>query len=364
MSANNNETAVAQTENTEEQEDLAWTNQSPTTRISGTFEGVIYSGELSDREAQNSTSFGVVFSDPQVQNGELFVNQNKADDGTFTVVDEETGKRATDYRVVDLTDDSVTQTEIQGETFVSDRAGQTFESQTAAGFDESQVIVWYNGMAGQVIARALDFNGRPFAEYKRDGYLVKGLFQVAEGWRNGDKSSMAKNGLAPRVVRAPIPRADVLGDEISIEIGRWNGGRMYEATVTDSRGNELGMEYSENADDILEDSGFRMHLYHGEGFQDKPANAQEPARQFDITATAVDGVEDGEDDSGGLTASQENFIQAASNAAIQAGMQNADDAFNGGIEGLMDQQNVTGDANTIGAEIQEIVDAHFGNDEE
>ncbi|UBF23230.1 hypothetical protein M1M34_gp103 [Haloarcula tailed virus 2] len=350
MSTQESEVEAAQDEN----EEQAWINQKPTTEISGVFKDIIYSGELSERAAQNGTSFGILFEDVEVENGELFRNQNK-EDGAFVVVDEETGKRATDYRVVDLDDDKLNTAEVNGETFVTDRAGQTFEAGSIDSSDED-VIVWYNGMAGQVIARALDMNGRPFAEYKEDGYLVKGLLQVAEGWRDGNKGAMVKSGLGPRVARAPIPRDDHVDTRISIEIGRWNGGNMYEATVTDAEGDEIEMQYNGDADDVLDAHEYGMHLHHGDGWQDEPANAQKPARQFTgITADAVES-EDGE----GFSPVQQNFISSVTDAVIETGLRNADDAFVNGVAGLMDQHGVTGDTAALTEEINNNVLAHYG----
>ena len=351
--------ATTQDAEQDEEQESVWVNQAPTTTVSGVARELIYSGELSERVAQNGTSFGVLFTDFQVEDGELYRNQNKVDGGV-TVVDEETGKRATDYRAVDLTDQKISTTEINGETFVTDRAGQSFESVEDLDGDDNEVIVWYNGMSGQVISRALDFNGRPFAEYKQDGYLLKGLYQVANGWRDGDKGDMVKSGLGPRVARAPLLREDVQDERISITIGRWNGGNMYEATVEDADGEELDMLYDENADDVLDEVEYGMHLHHGEGWQDEPANAQKPARSFDITADAVEGG----DGDGELTPVEQNFVDNVTDAVIETGLRDADDAFTGGISGLMNQHGVDGDAAELRSIINDRVAEHYGEEQE
>lgn len=342
-----------------EQQQLAWVNQTPTTKLTGEFVDLIYSGDLSSRTAQNGTSFGVVMKNLRVDEGDLYRNQNK-DGDALVIVDEDEGKRATDYRVADDGDEvegrgqpSLTTIQAGDQTILTDRAGQSFE---VGELSDDEVIVWYNGMSGQIIGRALDIHGRPFAEYKNDGYLVKGLLQVAEGWRNGNKGQMVRDGLGPRVARAPVPRPDLVGNEVSIEIGRWNGGRMYEATITDVDGEQVDMEYSSDFEENFESHEIGMHLHHGEGWQDKPANAQEPARQFNITVG-------GETNDDGFTAVQQNFITSVTTAVIEAGQRNADDAFMNGVAGLMDQHGVEGDADEIRAEINARLEQHFEDDE-
>lgn len=328
----------------EEREEFAWLNQTPTTTISGKPLGMIYAGSLSQHEEQNGTSFGIVLEDVEVVEGDLYRNADKPEDG-FTFKDDENEQRATDYRVVDLDDQQTTTVNAGDQTFVTDRSGASFEP--ADGFDEGPVIAWYNGMAGQFVARALDFNGRPFAEYKEDGYLMKGLFQVAEGWRDrSQRSDLAKNGKAPRVARVPILRPEADGERVTIEIGRYNGGRMYEAHVyegaTTDEDAEFDMRYEEEADDVLAEEGVTMSLHHGEGWQDRPANAEASADDFDIQVEAGGGVEDTD----GLTSQQEAFVESTSNALEGTDLTPAE-AFNGGLSGLMENHGVSGDVEEI-----------------
>ena len=346
MSANE---AEMEAEQSEEREEFAWLNQTPTTAISGVPVDVIYAGRIDSNEAQNGTSFGIVLEDVEVEGGELYRNADKPEDDV-TIIDGDDGeKHATDYRVVDTDDDGTTTVNVGGETFVTDRSGASYEP--VESFDEGKVIAWYNGMSGQILGRAFDFNGRPFAEYKDDGYLMKGLFQVPSGWRTNRRACLDA-GRKPRVARAPVLRDDVKGERVTITIGRYNGGRMYEAhaylgTEQDEDA-ELDMLYDEDADDVMAEQEYGMSLYHGQGWQDKPANAEAPAQGFDIQVQTNEPAE-----VDGLTDSQLAFVDSVVNALSDTDL-TPDEAFNGGLAGLMEQHGVTGD-------VDEIAEAVFDN---
>lgn len=329
-------TQSQETDNDEEQrEEFAWASQQPTSAITGTFEGLIYSGQLNSDVAQNGTSFGVIFGNPEIDGGTLFRNEAKPSDDLVRSTLDEDQSSPTDYRIVGTEDDSVTIRD--GILFTQERNAATYEGADA--FDEDSVIVWYNGVSGGRIGRVLDFNGLPFAEYKEDGYLVKGLVQVADGWREPSRRrELARSDRAPRVVRAPIPREDVIGEEITVEISRPENGQYYHATVLDADGEELEMVYNEDADEVIEEAEYRMHMHHGSGFADRPATAPpEFGIQPDNTdGTAVDG----------LTVTQQAFVEQTAQALEQYG-QTPEEAFNGGIAGLMQRHGVEGDSETI-----------------
>lgn len=336
-----------------EQVEQARVNQTPTTRVKGTPKTLVYAGDL--RAAQNGTSFGVVFDADSfsVVEGTL-VRNSKKPDGQVTIANDE-GKRSTDYRVVDLNDEGTTTIEVGGETFVTDRAGNQYEVVDGVDDGDEEVIIWYNTVSGNRIGRILDFNGVPFAAYKEDGYLLKGLIQVSEEWRNANgarKKELKDAGLAPRVARFPVLRDDI--SEVEIEISRWNGGRMYEAHVFDADGEELEFKYDEgNADDVLSENNYTMSLEHGDGWQDKPANAQEQARTFNISI--------GEPSEDGLTQTGENFVQSVV-SALEGTELTPEQAFAGGIEGLMQDHNVTDDVTAVRAAVYERV-SHLDTDD-
>lgn len=367
------ETVDSDTESDEVE--YAWASQTPDTRLKGTPAGLIYAGQLDDTQRQNSTSYGLVLEGPEVVEGSLWENQEKPDDGTTADGVEDDEPRPTDYRIADPDDRDTT---VANGALVSDEDGpNTYDE--ADGISEDAIIVWYNGMSGQRLSRVLDFNGRPFARWTDDAYLVKGLYQPAEGWRgaNGDKrSDMAKNGKAPRVARAPILRQRVEtsyndegnvedvtlleepeADEVLIDMSRYQGGRTYELHVFDAAefasefGNhsadiprengyvedteaELDMSYNPAADDVLEQAEYSMHMYTGEGFQDEPAGwtpqSTSAVSSFGVSAESGDDTEDTD----GLTAAQEQFVREVVDELKGTGM-TPDEAFDGGLAGLI-----------------------------
>lgn len=372
-----------------EREQFAWASQTPTTRIAGEVAGLIYAGNLSDTVEQNDTSFGVVLRDPTVVNGTLFVNEQKDDDGTMEDAVDEDSTVPTDYRVADPTDEDANivkgalSTE-EKSTVDGDRANVYEE---ADGFDEDEIIVWYNGMSGQRIGRTLDFNGLPFARFTDDGYLVKGLMQPADGWRgaNSDKRrQMARNGKAPRVARAPILRFRVDDDgnlsdegsrEVLIDVSRYQGGRTYEAHVfdaaafADEHGNhsadfdsddeaELEWVYDENADDVLDQAEYAMSPYTGDGWQDEPAGYESPRTgtgDFTVDSEVPDDeeIEEQYDEFADMVVGE-----MEGNEALHG--QTPADAFRGGIEGLIGRNSeafhVPPESDTIRQAVYERID--------
>lgn len=328
----------------EEREHFAWANQTPTTRISGIPKGLIFAGSLSEHEEDTGTSFGVIFEDPKVEEGQLFRNADKDEDGLTVLEEDDDGeplRRATDYRIVDTDDRGTTTVEVDGETFVTDNHEESNQYETADSFEDDTVIVWYNGMSGQIVGRALDFNGLPYAEYKDTGYLVKGLLQFPEGWRD-NKTQHTDVGRLPRVARAPILRPDIEGERISIEIGRWNDGRMYEATVTDESGEEIEIRYAQDADEVLDDEEVRMHLHHGDFWQDRPANAEVDPDSFDVEVEH----EEVSVDSDGLLPVEASFAQAVVQTLEDLGEdsgQTPETMFTGGLADKAEQQGVPTD---------------------
>lgn len=358
-----------------EQVEYAWASQTPTTRIAGTPVGLVYAGRLDDSVRQNDTSYGLVLEDPEVVTGSLWVNQEKTEDGTTADGVDEDQSRPTDYRIVDEEDRNTT---VANGALVTDENGPNTYDQ-ADEIEEDRVIVWYNGMSGERLSRVLDFNGRPFARWTDDDYLVKGLMQPAEGWRgaNGEKRrEMKDEGKAPRVARAPILRqrveieydddgnvaeATLLEDpreqRVLIDMSRFQGGRAYEIHVFDADEfedefgsldaelpredgyvndveSELDMSYTPAADDILEQAEYRMHMFTGEGFQNEPSSwspqSTSEVGSFGVSADA--GTSDGDGD--GFTAAQEQFIREVVDEVKGTGL-TPDEAFDSGLEGLI-----------------------------
>jgi hypothetical protein len=378
MAETANESADADTDG-EAREEYPWASQTPGTRIVGKRRGVIYAGRLDDTEAQNDTSFGVIIEDPEVVEGTLWQNQAKPDDATTAEGVDDDQSRPTDYRIADPDDENTTIA--NGALVTGENGPNTYDEADA--FDEDTVILWYNGLSGERLSRVLDFNGRPFARWTDDGYLVKGLYQPAEGWReaNGDKrSQMKENGKAPRVARAPLLRDrvdvqyddegnvdgvevnledDFEGAETLIDMSYYMGGRGYEihaldaetfedefgaldATiprndagyVKDDVESELDMPYTPAADQVLEEAGFRMHMYTGDGWQDEPDSwtpqSTSEVGTFGVSADA--GSDDGDGD--GFTAQQEQFVREVVDEVSGTGMPPSE-VFEGGIPALL-----------------------------
>jgi hypothetical protein len=358
-----------------EEEQLAWAQQTPTTRIKGVPRGIIFGGTLDSSVAQNgptatgdrSSGFGIVFEDVEVITGTLFENTERDGDDGLTESTDDHG-RPTDYRIADPDDRDAT---IVKGSLTTDENGPNVYDESDAVSDE-QTIVWYNGMAGERISRALDFNGLPYARWTDDGYLVKGLYQAAEEWRGANtdqRQEMKQNGLAPRVARVPVLRwddavTDEDAPEVLVDISRYRGGRGYEAHVFDAEAfeeefgdletpvedierddyyqletdAEFDWRFAEDADEVLDELEIGMRMYTGEGFQDEPADwsasYSSGTGDFEVETSTI------ERDERGLTKEQANFVEM-----VVGEMQSNEDAhgktpnqvFRGGLEGLIER---------------------------
>jgi hypothetical protein len=383
------ESAETDTTDADDEQTFAWANQTPTTRLSGIPVGLIYADDLGEGVRQNDDSYGLVLRDPDVVNGSLWRNTEKPADATTAEGTADDEPRPTDYRVVDEDDDrTYNTTEVAGETFLTTGENGPSSYEQTGGFDEDEIVVWYNGMSGQRLARLLDFNGRPFAKWTDDGsYLVKGLYQPPTGWSDadgGERAEMAKSGKAPRVVRPPILRTrveaetnddgDVVGatlfdkpDETRflINIGRVQGGRTYEMSIFDEAGfveafgdagaeiprtdagyvandidSQLDMPYFAAADDVLEAAGYSMRMFTGDDFQNEPAGWEPQSTSevdsFGIEADSGTDTDETPETEDGFTPKQQQFVDETVGELRGSGM-TPDEAFNGGISGLLDR---------------------------
>jgi len=259
-----------------------------------------------------------------------------ADEDTYTDLN-----LGVDYKIANEDDRDFTAHEMGGEVLGIDVGGSMYASEKVDEFEEDEVMVWYGGITGQFIARALDFNGMPSTRYKDDGYLVKGLFQHPLGWfdydaDNYDVSTTDRGKLAratqngglgrpPRFARPPVLRPDIEGESMFIKIGRYNDGNMYEVTIgyndfedDPDEATELDLRYDQEPEPILEeefdvdDATEVYSLYHGEGWQPEPDNAGggEPedtsGASFDVDV-ADDGDDDEEVEQSGPTEDETQF---------------------------------------------------------
>lgn len=367
----------------EEREEFPWVAQTPTTRIEGTPVDLIYPEQISSSVEHNGDSFAVVMKDPEVVIGSLWRNEEKPEDGTTAeVIDEET-PRPTDYRLADRDDRGMSTKEIRGEEFLmSDEDGPDTYVEVD-GFDEDHVLVWYNGLSGNRIGRTLDFNGRPFSRWTDEGYLIKGLYQAPEGWRENpsQRGEMAKAGDVPRVDRAPILRnrvayttddegnrdgAELLDEPEELRLfididreGRGYRGYVFDADAfeaefdretpleelpTDDYGNfeidaALDMPYCPFADEVLEQAGYSMQMYtDGDKWQDTPDDWQ-PTSTSEVDSFGI-GVETEGDSDSFPTPKQQQFVNevVAELEEIHSAKGTSptpDDAFEGGVTGLI-----------------------------
>jgi hypothetical protein len=375
------ETTADETE-AEQEEELAWAVQTPTTRLSGTPKEVIFSGDINGSIEQTGNSFGVVWEDPELVTGEIWENTERGDT-TADVVDDDTA-RPTDYRLADSTHERINTMDVEGETFLTTGENGPNSYQETDTIEEDRLLVWYNGLTGQRIGRVLDFNGRPFARWvdNDDGssYLLKGLYQCADGWRDAkgsERGKMASSGKAPRVARAPILRNRVEyeegeGDEsgsatlldeakdisVLVDMSDAPSGNGYRAHlfdaddfadefdavdadiprndagyVADEIDSELDMPYSGLADEVLEQAEYGMNMYTGEGWQDEPS-AWEPQSTSEVESFGIAADDGDEQDDGGLSAEHEQFVTEVVGEVKGSGM-TPDEMFNGGLEGLI-----------------------------
>lgn len=405
------EAATDSEENSEERETYPWVSQTPTTRIEGTPKRIIYAGRLGDTVEQNSSNFGVVFEDVEVVGGELWVNEAKEDGSTTADAVGDDESRPTDYRVLDTDDESVS-FDKDGNVESGENGPNTYVE--ADSIEEDEVVVWYNGLAGKRVARTLDFNGRPYADWTDDGsYLLKGLFQPHPEWREegANRSKLADDGKAPRVVRAPILRnavdiewgededgnsvlegVDVDLDDPSeqrVLVQMSRSGRAYRAYLFDADefeeefgsldaelprnddgfvkndiDSQLEMLYTSAADEVLEEAEYSMHMYTEGTWQNEPegwtAQSTSEVGTFGVTADAGDSSSS--DDDSGLPAAVEQFVDETVSALEQLHEQKGDaptpeEAFEGGIAGLIGQYSEqfdrVPDADVIQVEVYE-----------
>jgi hypothetical protein len=358
------DTDAAESENDDEFVYYPQVTQHPTTIIEGEIVDIV-TKEVDGSKETTDNSFGVVFEDPEVTAGTIWQSDAipegftstsefndelriavEGTDNDYVRVHEVTEDRveearerlsdavdvddwgdaeyddlrvgATDYKVADEDDDeSNVSYDQNGDTEGIDVSGGVFDSEKTDEFDADRIMVWYGGMSGQRIGRALDFNGMPFARFTDPDegdqpYLVKGLFQAPIGWRGDadveqfedvpttDRSELARSesrgglGRPPRVVRPALLRDDIDGRSF-IALGRYNGGQMYETHVgralddydeftetllddedVDDLYDEIGLKYDQDADERLaaefDNPKEVFGLYHGEGWQDEPEN--------------------------------------------------------------------------------------------
>jgi hypothetical protein len=418
--------------------------QHPHTIIAGEIVDIVTGADLSSDVEDTGTSFGVVFENPTVPEGSIWRNRDipegfetisqyndtirlaAADEDDeyvrgFDVTEDtiaearetlveagvlETGEEAieisfstqegmqalvdddediaaggTDFKVADTTDADVQ--EVNGETLGIDVGGGVYGSEEVAAFDSDRIMVWYGGMAGQFVGRALDFNGRPSARYKDDGYLVKGLYQHPIGWFERDTESFdsvpttsrkklaTDLGRPPRVARPPVLRTDVSGEEAFIEIDRYNGGQMHEVTTAfnDFEGDDweeatqIEPRYEQEPEETLnaefENADQAYSLYHGDGWQDEPDNAQRATEGdgTDASGASFDISVDADDDAvEHPTAEEREFGESIAEKIAGTGVSPDDDIFDaeGGktdLEGLIghnaDQFSTTPDVDAI-----------------
>lgn len=348
----------------EEFEAIPQAQQTPHTIIVGNIVDVRAAVPIDSEVEDTGHDVGVVFENPTIARGSLWQNRNipegfdsaaeynralkvaLAEDGEWvqgTQVDENDVSSSrdrlasvvdvdyendsyrdhnldVDYRVAD-TDDrdaEVKTVEFNGEEKTTGIAldGREFESNRVEEVEHDKIMVWFGGITGQFVLRALDFHGRPSARYNSDGYLVPGVLQHPLGWfdrdeknyevETTDRSELARDpsrgglGRPPRVVRPPILRDDIRGEEVFVEIDRYGGGNMYEVTTAfndfesdPANATEIGLSYASadeiegdaswnvnrNPYDVIEEelgSDFELATYHGDGWQPKVDAADEP----------------------------------------------------------------------------------------
>lgn len=378
--------------------------QTPTTTIGGEVADVLTAKE-SGAEDPNG-SIAVVYENPTIEKGTLWVNANKpesfesvgqyndalrialSDDRpdylrgrevTDDVADELLGLlgddydpdaeydservRGTDYKLANESDKDfeLNTVPVDGEdrTVGIELDGNSFNSSRVEEMPD-KLMVWYGGMSGQILARALDFNGMPYARYTDDGYLMKGLYQAPVGWRGeadveqydttNTKSSLKDDRVYPRMAR-PVAVRDDLPSPLYITIGRYNGGRMYEATVggavdddgrvTDESALEMNYEGDDpeaflrdafDIDDVME--VYDLYL-DGPNWMDEPANVQRSG-DTDNSGGSFDMGGGDTDDSGGLTDSEEQFATMVAEQALA------------GSDVPVDEATFTVDGETVG----------------
>lgn len=397
--------------------------QSPHTIIEGDIVDIVTGADIDGGVESTGTDFGVVFEDPTVEKGELWQNGDipegfdttseyndtvrLAIEGTdndyvrgMEVTEERVEEarerladtnidfeedtydthrvKGVDYKVSDRTDKDtkVTSVTIEGEEHVTGMSldGNAFEGSEVDEFDSDRIMVWYGGMSGQFVSRALDFNGMPFARYTDEGYLVKGLFQVPIGWRGEadveqydevpttDRKKLSTDlGRPPRVARPPVLRDDLGESRTFVAIGRYMGGDQYEAEVgleaedytdfmsefrKDIQPHEkdydvtmVDMKYDDDADAVLsanfDNPNAVYAMYHGEGWQNQPESVATSSAS-DTSGASFDVEVDDSDDATPSDAERQ-FAEMVSEKIEGTGVE-PDAAFEskGGLAGLAD----------------------------
>lgn len=258
--------------------------------------------------------------------------------GTKALVDgEDISITSTDYKVAGP--ETADEVSIDDTVLGIDVGGGTFPAEEVETFEEDAVLAWYGGMAGQFIMGALDFNGRPSARYKDDGYLVKGLFQHPLGWfdrdaedydvATTDRSKLARDpsnggmGRPPRVARPPILREDVKGESVFIEIYKQNGMNYVTTAFNDFEGDdweeataimptyEGDRSHEEVLAEEFENPNEVYALYHGEGWQPKPDNAYDVMQTGDNESDASFDIPDADGGDGDTEEDTERYHPTA-----------------------------------------------------
>jgi hypothetical protein len=351
-----------------------------------TYMNVVYAAAGQDDDMDAEEALDRLVDAGVIDSTDVDIEISRSQQGTKAIVngEDDISVPTVDYKMASGKAGDVQ--EVGGTVLGIDVGGGVFPSEQVEEFEEDEVLVWYGGIAGQFIMRAFDFNGRPSARYKDDGYLVKGLFQHPLGWFDRDtedydvettnRSKLAKSqdngglGRPPRVARPPILREDVAGESVFVEIDHYNGGPMLEATIAfnDFEGDDwedatqLEPRYEQDPEEVLaatfDEPNEVYALYHGDGWQPEPGNAQ-PVMGTDQDAESGGGGSfdigdtDLDDDSVEHPTEQERQFAEMISEKIAGTGATPDEAFasKGGLEGVVgsntDQFNVTPDVEAI-----------------
>jgi hypothetical protein len=433
-----------ETESNDAFEYHAQVTQHPTTIVEGKITDIRTSATLDGDAEQTGHGFGVVIEDPTVEAGSIWKNTQIPDGFASTTEYNDTleiavgdsdyvrGQEVTDDAIeaarerladyvddfdsVDLEEDTISGTDYKiadvddrdfNEHFNRDGdltgisvGGDEFTAAAAEGFDADSIMVWYGGMAGQFVGRALDFNGMPFARFTEsdegdDPYLLKGLLQAPIGWRGDadveqydsvpttDRAELARDlDRKPRVTRPPVLRD--LEDRTFIALGRYNGGNMHEVHLGRAVGgygpildaldadedptehfDEVDMRYDQSPEATLaaefDNPGAVINLYTGEGWMDEPdgwsyGSTEDTGGSFDVS------VEMDEDEVEHPTDEEIQFAQQIATKLEGTGATPEDEVFqaddgNVDLEGLVGANagnfSVTPDVDSIRQKIYE-----------
>ena len=364
-----------ETDNGIDAEDMnARISLSPHTRLAcEEIEDVVISVEDGRYDEYTGTSVGVVVSNPTAAKGTIYRNSEVDYDTYETAVgakmqsdDLDQNVSSTDFKLADPEDDMTTEKSYDGTVRAIEVGSGSFDAEVVDSFDVDTAIIWFNRVSGQVIGRALDFNGIPFARYTDDGYLVKGLLDVPLGWRSQDRNApvddpgsqaarrtLAKDdgfGRPPRWARPIVQRADTVGESVFFEVERSGQSYITNAYFNDFEGDNveeatpIEPRYEAEADDILaevfEDTTPEgiYALYHGEGWQNDLGDnsdaeaATSGAGSFDIAPEDDEAASTAEQD--GLTDAEEQFAERVVET-IAGSNRTPDEALKQGFEGTI-----------------------------